>query len=372
MKFSAIVRTLGDSTIPSCSGSGRLIIQSAKAQKSQTLVIAADTDYDQKKGNKEAGYSFRGQDPVPAVSKIASQAVFQEYETLLARHLKDYQALEGAFGLELPDPKHSAEVETAAIFSSYNWTSSGDPFLESLLFDYSRHLLISSSRDNSLPANLQGRWTERLDSAWGADYHANINLQMNYWAAEQTGLSDTEGALWNYMRDTWVPRGTETARLLYNADGWVVHNEMNIFGHTAMKESALWADCKVHQTRMESSIPPANRQRRPGSCCMDDATCMGSLRLHPRRRLATEARLPAPEERSPVLGIAAPRRQVLRRRNPRSESLQQSRNRPNDVRLRALPATYPPGVRQRANQRRHRRGRGHGIPRKRGFQRRET
>ncbi|KAI3330557.1 Six-hairpin glycosidase-like protein [Ustulina deusta] len=242
MKFSAIARTLADSAISSCSGSDRLIIQSAKAQKSQTLVIAADTDYDQKKGNKEAGYSFRGQDPVPAVSKIASQAVSQEYETLLARHLKDYQALEGAFGLELPDPKHSAEVETAAIFSNYNWTSSGDPFLESLLFDYSRHLLISSSRDNSLPANLQGRWTERLDSAWGADYHANINLQMNYWAAEQTGLGDTEGALWNYMRDTWVPRGTETARLLYNADGWVVHNEMNIFGHTAMKESALWAD----------------------------------------------------------------------------------------------------------------------------------
>ncbi|KAI1421283.1 Six-hairpin glycosidase-like protein [Xylaria sp. FL1777] len=242
MKFSAIARPLGESAVSSCLDSGRLVVKSVESQTSQTLVIAADTDYDQKKGNKEAGYSFRGQDPVPVISKITSQVVSKEYETLLVRHLQDYQALEGAFSLELPDPKHSSELETAVIFSNYNWTSSGDPFLESLLFDYSRHLLISSSRDNSLPANLQGRWTERLDSAWGADYHANINLQMNYWAAEQTGLGDTEGALWNYMEDTWVPRGTETARLLYNADGWVVHNEMNIFGHTAMKEDALWAD----------------------------------------------------------------------------------------------------------------------------------
>ncbi|KAK5630894.1 hypothetical protein RRF57_006609 [Xylaria bambusicola] len=242
MKYSAIARTLGNTTISSCSDSGSLVVRSAITQKSQTFVIAADTNYDQKKGTKEAGYSFRGDDPVPVVSKVTSQAVSKEYKTLLARHLKDYQRLEEAFSLELPDSSSSSELETAAVFSNYNWTGSGDPFLESLLFDYSRYLLISSSRDNSLPANLQGRWTERLESAWGADYHSNINLQMNYWAAEQTGLGDTEGALWDYMEDTWVPRGTETARLLYNASGWVVHNEMNIFGHTAMKEDALWAN----------------------------------------------------------------------------------------------------------------------------------
>ncbi|KAI0805624.1 Six-hairpin glycosidase-like protein [Xylaria sp. FL0064] len=242
MKYSAIARTLDNSAITSCSESNNLVVQSTKSQRSQTLIITADTDYDQKAGKREDGYSFRGQDPTPAISSIASQALSKNYQNLLARHLKDYQALEGKFSLELPDPNHSSEVETAVILSNYNWTGSGDPFLESLLFDYSRHLLISSSRDNSLPANLQGRWTERLDSAWGADYHANINLQMNYWAAEQTGLGETEVALWNYMQDTWVPRGTETAMLLYNASGWVVHNEMNIFGHTAMKEDALWAD----------------------------------------------------------------------------------------------------------------------------------
>ncbi|KAI1165183.1 glycoside hydrolase family 95 protein [Nemania serpens] len=242
MKFTAVATTLDNSATASCAASGRLVIKSAKAQKTQTIVIAASTDYDQKKGGERDGYSFRGRDPDRIVSDITAKAVSKSYKTLLARHLNDYQALEGAFHLDLPDTKHSSEVETSVLLSRYNWTISGDPFLESLLFDYSRHLLISSSRENSLPANLQGRWTERIDSAWGADYHANINLQMNYWGAEQTGLGATEDALWNYMQDTWVPRGTETAKLLYGSDGWVVHNEMNIFGHTAMKEGAQWAD----------------------------------------------------------------------------------------------------------------------------------
>ncbi|KAI0141591.1 Six-hairpin glycosidase-like protein [Xylariaceae sp. FL1272] len=243
MKFYAIAKTLGSRNATSCSTNGRLTISSANGLKSQTILVAAGTDYGQTKGNAANEFSFRGEDPVPIVEATVSTASKKNYEKLLSAHIRDYQALQGAFSLDLPDVKDSSSIETATAISSYNWNdTSGDPFVESLLFDYSRHLLISSSRDNSLPANLQGRWTELLSSAWSADYHTNINIQMNYWAAEQTGLGATEDALWNYMQDTWVPRGTETARLLYNASGWVVHNEINVFGHTAMKEDALWAD----------------------------------------------------------------------------------------------------------------------------------
>ncbi|KAI1266407.1 glycoside hydrolase family 95 protein [Xylariaceae sp. FL1019] len=243
MKFHAVAKVVGSRNATSCSAEGKLIISPANGLKSQTILIAAGTDYDQTKGNVEDDFSFRGEDPVPVVGAIVSHATKKTYEQLLSAHISDYQALQGAFSLNLPDTINSSLLETATAISSYNWNdTSGDPFVESLLFDYSRHLLISSSRDNSLPANLAGRWTELLSSAWSADYHTNINIQMNYWAAEQTGLGATEGALWNYMQDTWVPRGTETAQLLYNASGWVVHNEINIFGHTAMKEDALWAD----------------------------------------------------------------------------------------------------------------------------------
>ncbi|RYP72326.1 hypothetical protein DL771_004300 [Monosporascus sp. 5C6A] len=242
MKYDAIAKIRSGFNSTSCSDAGVLTINPTESQKSLFIVIGAATDFDQTKGNAEHGYSFRGADPGPEVEKVTAAAVSKTYQALLKDHIDDYSALEGAFELNLLDPEGSAETETSALIAEYSSDGSGNPYLEALLFDYSRHLLISSSRENSLPANLQGRWAEGLYAAWSGDYHANINLQMNYWGGDQTGLSRTQDALWNYMELNWVPRGSETARLLYNASGWVVHNEMNIFGHTAMKSDPSWAN----------------------------------------------------------------------------------------------------------------------------------
>ncbi|KAL5335061.1 alpha-fucosidase A [Aspergillus crustosus] len=244
MRYAAVARADPRSAESACSADGALRI--SPRGRDLTIVISAKTNYDQKAGNRASGWSFKGEDPELLVEKISESAVSRGYTSLLSRHVKDYQSLMGAFSLELL-PEHNKnqdeEKDTAELISTYIFdNTSGNPFLETLLFDYARHLLLSSSRANSLPANLQGRWTDALTAAWSADYHANINLQMNYWVADQTGLAETQHALWNYMQDTWVPRGTETARLLYNASGWVVHNEMNIFGYTAMKEGVGWAN----------------------------------------------------------------------------------------------------------------------------------
>lgn len=233
----------------SCNEEGStLTVTPGQDQRSVVLVISAGTNYDQTKGNAESGFSFKGVDPAEQVEQQASAAAAKSFDEMLETHLQDYSRLESAFKLNLPDAAEdssSAETETSTLIEEYTVDGPGNPYLEALLFDYARYMLIASSRADSLPANLQGRWADGIESDWGADYHANINLQMNYWHAEQTGLSDTYDALWNYMQNTWVPRGTETARLLYNAtEGWVVHNEMNIFGHTAMKEEAGWANCK--------------------------------------------------------------------------------------------------------------------------------
>lgn len=248
MKYDAIARITGRPGCAApkteCGSDGSLIITPNQGQQSVTVVIGAGTNFDQSKGNAENGYSFQGEDPAEYVEKTTADAALLGRKELLVRHLTDYQELAGAFSLDLPDPNDSANIETAALVQGYDSDGPGDPFLEALIFDYARHLLITSSRENSLPANLQGRWTEELTPAWSADYHANINLQMNYWHADQTGLSRTQDALWNYMEKNWVPRGSETAKLLYGARGWVVHNEMNIFGFTAMKDSASWAFCK--------------------------------------------------------------------------------------------------------------------------------
>lgn len=209
-----------------------------------TIVVGAGTDFDQNKGNAENNYSFKGVDPAAYVTKVTTKAEFACFKEILSRHTKDYQELFGAFKLNIPDTKGSAKKSTANIVQSYRVDSDGDPFLEALLFDFGRYLLISSSRDNSLPANLQGRWAEANNPAWSADYHANINLQMNYWMADQTGLAKTQPGLWDYLEKNWGPRGSETAQLLYDAKGWTAHNEMNIFGHTGMKTAAIYANCK--------------------------------------------------------------------------------------------------------------------------------
>lgn len=231
----------------SCGANGSLTIARSPGFKTVDVIISAGTNYDATKGNAENGYSFRGDDPAAAVQRSTSSGAQQGYDKLLKVHIEDYQSLFGTFTLTLPDAQRSAGQETAVLISNYSSSGIGDPYLESLLFDYSRYLLIASSRENSLPANLQGKWTEQMNPSWSSDYHANINIQMNYWVADQTGLGRTSVALWNYMKNTWVPRGTETAKLLYNAPGWVVHNEMNIFGHTGMKNEAGWANCELHQ-----------------------------------------------------------------------------------------------------------------------------
>lgn len=226
--------TIAQSSLPgTCdSSTGRLKISSS-GNKALTLVIAAGTDFDATKGNAANGFSFRGEDPDTQVRKLTSAASQLPESNLRAAHVADYSPLANAFILDLPDRQGSSGVEFSELITRYSASSTvGDPFLENLMFDYGRHLFISSSRQNSLPPNLQGIWSSTQTAAWGADYHANINLQMNMWGAEATGLGDLTVSLFNYMEQTWMPRGAETAQLLYGADGWVTHDEMNIFGHT--------------------------------------------------------------------------------------------------------------------------------------------
>ena len=244
MKFDSIAKLVGSSVRTSCSGD-MLMIPSDR-HKQLTVVVAAGTDYDETHGTAEYDYSFRGADPRAYVQNTVDAAAVKHPKQLLSAHVGDYSILANAFTLELPDTANSANVETAELIARYanpNGTAPGDPYLENLMFDYGRHLFMCSGRDNSLPPNLQGKWANALESSWGADYHADVNLQMNQWPVVQTGLGGLQQGLWDYMAETWAPRGAETARLLYNAPGFVVHDEINIFGYSAMKTGdAYWAN----------------------------------------------------------------------------------------------------------------------------------
>ncbi|TFY83133.1 hypothetical protein EWM64_g878, partial [Hericium alpestre] len=177
-------------------------------------------------------YSFKLADPHDALVVLIGKAAQSDVGSQLAQHVQDYGPAVGKFSLSLGQ-QPDLDNPTDQLWDAYR-TNAGNPYLEWLLFNYGRYMLISSSR-GLLSANLQGMWAFQQSNDWGADYHANINLQMNYWMAEMTNM-DVAKPLFDYIEKTWVPRGTETAQILYNISrGWVTHDEMNIFGHTGMK-----------------------------------------------------------------------------------------------------------------------------------------
>jgi len=116
-------------------------------------------------------------------------AAAKPWPELLAEHERDVTALLGRVQLDLgASPAERRALTTDARLAAYT-KNGGDPELEALYFQFGRYLLVSSSRD-SLPANLQGLWNDSLTPPWNADYHSNINLQMNYWPAEPTNLAE--------------------------------------------------------------------------------------------------------------------------------------------------------------------------------------
>ncbi len=117
-----------------------------------------------------------------------------------------------------------------------------DPALISLYYQFGKYLLVSSSREDTLPANLQGVWSEGMESPWNADYHTNINLQMNYWHAEQAGLAESNKALFAYLNDYLLPGGKRVATENYHACGMVVHHLSDIYGFAAAADGpwGMW------------------------------------------------------------------------------------------------------------------------------------
>jgi alpha-L-fucosidase 2 len=104
-----------------------------------------------------------------------------------------------------------------------------DPALEALYFQYGRYLLLSSSRTPGVPANLQGLWNAELQAPWSSNYTTNINVEMNYWPAEECNLSEMTGSLFGLISALAVT-GERAAKEYYGAKGWVAHHNSDIWG----------------------------------------------------------------------------------------------------------------------------------------------
>lgn len=203
-----------------------------------TFLLSGDTDYVM---NFNPDFSdpkaYVGVDPIATVNGNIIRASKLSFEQLNANHLADYHNLYNRVKIEI-NPTESTDfnaVSTPKRLEQYR-TGIADNDLEELYFQFGRYLLIASSRQGSMPANLQGLWHNNLDGPWRVDYHNNINLQMNYWPANSTNLSECFIPFIDYTRSLIKP-GTKTAQDYYQARGWTAEVSTNIFGFTAPLQS---------------------------------------------------------------------------------------------------------------------------------------
>lgn len=197
------------------------------------LFFAAATDY----ANEYPRYTS-GRNPLPVADTFAHEA-FAKGETRVYRnHIRDYTGLFERTALRLTDSDETlTDIPTDKRLRRF--AVSRDPLFLELLFNYGKYLLISSSREGSLPLNLQGLWNAYTDPPWSSDYHTNINLQMAYWPAEPLDLGEVHKPLLDYI-PTLVQPGEITARHYYGTDGWVCHTSNNPFGETQPGWGIVW------------------------------------------------------------------------------------------------------------------------------------
>ena len=196
---------------------------------SLTILVGAATNY-----VPDRSRAWRGDHPHARIAAQLREASARPYADLRDAHLADYQRLFRRVSLDLGGDPALAHVPTDERLIAYG-KGAADPALESLFFQFSRYLLISSSRPGSLPANLQGLWNNSNNPPWRSDYHSNINIQMNYWPAEVTNLSECAIPFFDYVDSLRAVR-TEATRARYpNVRGWTVQTENNIFGAGSFK-----------------------------------------------------------------------------------------------------------------------------------------
>ena len=185
-----------------------------------------------------AATSYNGEDPAAACAPSLEAVAAKPYAAIRAAHIAEHRRLFRRVALDLDGPDRSSiptDDRLAAVQKGAD-----DPQLVALYFQYGRYLLLSSSRPGTLPANLQGIWADGLAPPWQADYHININIQMNYWPAEVCNLSECQQPLFDFIERLRVP-GARTAQVEYGCGGWVAHYTTDAWLHTGIEMLARYA-----------------------------------------------------------------------------------------------------------------------------------
>jgi len=189
-----------------------------------TLLLTAATSFN--------NYQDISGDPAQRCAAVFDALNRRSFDSLRAAHLADYRRLFRRVSLDLGRTARAALPTDQRLQQVLTSGLEDDPALAALYFQYGRYLLIACSRPGTQPANLQGIWNELLDPPWESKWTTNINLEMNYWPAEVTNLTECNEPLFNLIHDL-VVSGHQTAAAYYACHGWVLHHNTDLWRATA-------------------------------------------------------------------------------------------------------------------------------------------
>ena len=221
MRFSSLLKIIKTDGLQSFQDSTLKISNATEA----ILLLSIATSYN----GFDKNPGTEGKNEVKSAEEYLQKAASKAYAALLKNHTTDFRKYFDRVYIDLGD----REAESLNTIDRLNRFAAGktDNSLIALYYQYSRYLLISSSRPGGIPANLQGIWNEQMRPPWSSNFTTNINAEMNYWGAEAGNLSEMHQPLLDFI-GRLAKTGTITARNYYNADGWTCHHNSDIWAMT--------------------------------------------------------------------------------------------------------------------------------------------
>ncbi|MHC4519029.1 MAG: glycoside hydrolase family 95 protein, partial [Planctomycetota bacterium] len=200
-------------------------VLSIRRADSLTLFLTAATDY-----HFDDPYKPLQTDLGQVCAKQLTTVEGKRYEQIRADHIEEHRRLFRRVHLDLGTTAAATKPTDQRLTALRDGAE--DPALATLYFQFGRYLLISCSRPGCMPSNLQGLWNDKLAAPWNADYHVNINIQMNYWPAEVCNLTECHEPFFR-LTEALVPSGRKTARDVYDCRGFVAHHTTDAWFHTS-------------------------------------------------------------------------------------------------------------------------------------------
>lgn len=233
ISFAAQVKAIADggrvSVVESTAHEQILKVENANTL---TLYITGTTNYPGME-NLAKGITTFSEDPKKKCREIIAKVINKSYSQIKSDHISDHRNYFERVDLDLgKTPADIESLPTNERLELARRTGQPDLGLVADYFQFGRYLLISSSRPGGMPANLQGLWAWQMNPPWNADFHTNINFQMNYWPADLTNLSEMHTPLFD-LTDVLIKPGERSAEVIYGARGWVVHHLTDAWGFTA-------------------------------------------------------------------------------------------------------------------------------------------